>query len=83
MTQITKEDALKIAQRHNDGKELNAQQITDTLPSNCGIYNVPKNCWYVFSSYEHSRHMLCSSRLICICRLTGKIMYDGSAHDEG
>ena len=85
MAQITKEGASEIAQRHDGGKELEVFGITDTLPSNCNIYNPAKDCWFILCSYEHPEGEpgLHGSRLICVSKSTGRIVYDGSAHDEG
>ena len=82
MTEITKEKALEIVKRHNARKEFKSFSITDSLPSNCHIYNAPENCWYILTANEELL-ALSSSRLVCICKSTGKILYDGSAGDEG
>lgn len=55
--------------------------ISEILPANCRGYNLPKNCWYVLSS--SGALMLGPSRLLCIDKATGNIVYDGPAGDEG
>jgi len=58
----------------------------DRKPDNCRIYNMPSEpCWFVYAPwlYEGEGMGLRSSRVILVSKLTGKILYDGSANDEG
>ena len=55
-------------------------------PKNVYIYNMPvEPCWFVFSPWNDGKDgtMLRSSRLILVSKLSGKVLYDGSAYDEG
>lgn len=81
---IAKRKALEIAKKHNnEPRELKVYKITDTLPDNPVIeYSGFKNCWYILCAYEKPLG-LHSSRLICVSKATGKILFDGSAGDEG
>ncbi len=84
MNTITKEQALDISKKHIfDG--LEAFQVTDTLPEACRVYNAPKEgCWYIlYPSHFEPGTNIESSRLICVSKSTGQILYDGSASDEG
>ena len=82
---ITKEKAINIADEHirNDKREY---CVHDNLPTNgFGIYNQPtEDCWYVTCSFDTRGTVgLGSSRLIFVSKKTGKVLYDGSANDEG
>ena len=76
---ITVEQAVEIVRSITD-KEI--FRVAGELPGNCAVYNAPTNCWYVLCS-GNVENALTSSRLICICRDTGDVLYDGSAGDEG
>lgn len=55
-------------------------------PSNCHIYAMPKEpCWFIYVPWgdECEGSMLRSSRVILVSKQTGKVLYDGSARDEG
>lgn len=81
---ITKQRALAIAARaittHDGQLECYSQK-----PDSCGIYgiNLDQPCWYVFAPWADGMLALRSSRVMVISRLTGEILYDGSAGDEG
>lgn len=80
---INKERALEIATEHASRIVLHTFKNTDSLPSNCAVYNAPKDCWYIFCSYDPTSFDLRSSRLICVSKANGEVVYDGSANDEG
>jgi hypothetical protein len=81
---ITKQRALAIAARafipHGGQFKCYSQK-----PDSCRIYgiNTDQPCWYVYSPWADGMLALRSSRVMVISRLTGKILYDGSAGDEG
>lgn len=81
---ITKQRALEIAARvamtHGGQFKCYSQK-----PDNCRFYRIytDQPCWYVYPPNADNQIMLRSSRVIIISRLTGKILYDGSAGDEG
>lgn len=81
---ITKQRALAIAARavmpHGGRFECYSQK-----PDNCRLYgiNTDRPCWYVYPPMANNQLTLCSSRVIIISRLTGEILYNGSACDEG
>ena len=83
---ITKQHALAIAARAfppHDGQFKCYSQN----PDNCLIYcfNTDQPCWYVYVPWEDEDKVLSlrSSRVMVISRLTGDILYNGSAGDEG
>lgn len=81
---ITKQCALAIAERafiHHGGQfECYSQK-----PDSCRLYgfNTDHPCWYIYAPWADGMLALRSSRVMVISRLTGKILYDGSAEDEG
>ena len=81
---ITKQRALQIAARalapHGGQFKCYSQK-----PDSCRIYglNLDQPCWYVYPPWADGMLALRSSRVMVISRLTGKILYDGSAGDEG
>ncbi|WP_173052978.1 hypothetical protein [Candidatus Nitrotoga sp. AM1P] len=81
---ITKQCALVIAARvltpHGGQFKCYSQK-----PDSCRIYgiNTDQPCWYVYVPWEDGMLALRSSRVIVISRLTGKILFNGSAGDEG
>ena len=63
-----------------------AFQIRSGLPSNAHFYNAPDEpFWCVHAPWGDGLDSLClrNSRIILISKRSGKILYDGSAHDEG
>lgn len=83
---ITQDAALEIFQKYikQQKPSIKIYQITETLPSNCHLYNAPKeDCWYILYSLNRPINMICSSDLIAISKKTGKIVWKGSANDEG
>lgn len=80
---ITKQRALAIAAQalFRGGKF----ECYSERPSTCRIYgiNIDQPCWYIYAPWADGMHALRSSRVMVISRLTGKIIYDGSAGDEG
>lgn len=81
---IIKQRALAIAARalipHGEQFECYSQK-----PDSCRIYgiNIDQPCWYIYAPWADGMLALRSSRVMVISRLTGKILYDGSAGDEG
>jgi hypothetical protein len=81
---ITKQMALEIAQR---AFNVQKQQLNcyANMPERCHPYgiNVDEPCWYVVGPWNDGILALRSSRLVVISRVTGTILYDGDASDEG
>ena len=79
---ITKQLALAIAARalptHGGQFKCYSQK-----PDNCLIYVTwtDQPCWYVYVPCEDGILSLRSSRVMVISRLTGDILYNGSAGD--
>lgn len=79
---ITKQQAIEIVRAVAGAKLGQDVQVTDGLPPGCNPYGAPTKCWAVRFS-RGIPMMLCSSRLICISKDDGRVLYDGSADDEG
>lgn len=81
---ITKQKALGIAAR-TFANHRNQFKCYSKKPESCRIYvTYPEQpCWYVYIPSGDSPCILRNSRVIVISRLTGEILYDGSACDEG
>lgn len=86
---IGREDALKIAEKHH-GAGFELYQISHGMPNSCDVYQsgdhswAPDDVWCVLcSNHIPGKCMVGPSYAIVIHKETGKILYDGSAHDEG
>jgi hypothetical protein len=81
---LIRQKALEIATQvcKEDRKEFH---YYSKIPKNCTIYAIIPDelCWYVSDAWDDALHMLRSSRVIVISRMTGKVFYYGSAGDEG
>jgi len=79
---VGKQQALRIAQKRCTPR-LEEFQLATRKPN---IYGVPEeDCWTIYAPRQKGEEepMLGSSRIIMISRKNGKILYDGSARDEG
>jgi len=83
---ITKQMAITIAQPIFDVKACELKFHT-ARPRRTAIYmNTPAApCWWVIGPWggKDSEYFLRGSRLMVISRVTGEIIYDGDAGDEG
>ena len=82
---ISKEQALEIFRAHIATDKPQIHSITDSAP-NVNVYGgLPlEECWHILCSYQpNDPTMLTSSRLICVSKNTGRILFDGSANNEG
>jgi len=80
---VSRKKALGIA-RQVSAPPLQAFEITRSKPVNINLYNVPEDepCWYVIVPNQGSPAIQ-SSHVVVISRRTGKVLYNGSACDEG
>ena len=61
-------------------------QVSSTKPERLNIFNMPTEpCWYASVPWGDGRDgtMLRSSRAVLVCMNSGRVLYDGSAGDEG
>jgi hypothetical protein len=80
---VSREEALAIVRR-KVGEDKSVQiQVFSEMPENCRVYGLPanSNCWFVLVS--EGKNGIRPSRLICVSKEDGSIIYDGSAGDEG
>ncbi len=82
---VSKEAALGIAARAIEQASPACELICHgRKPARFAVYaSLPEPCWWVQAVPLAGGLALQSSRVIVIGRHTGKIHYDGPAHDEG
>ena len=89
---ISKQEAVEIAvnacgEAAKNGRDHSEHfECVDPFPENCRIYNMPTEpCWYIHAPWGDGLDgsMLRSSRVFLISKESGKVLYDGSANDEG
>lgn len=86
---VGKGEAARIARRAVINKQvvfppLRQFTVYDSPPVN--LYRPPSEpCWYVRAPWNDGFDglMIRSSRLIVVSKRTGRVLYDGSAFDEG
>ena len=67
-------------------KKAPAKARPDAKPEGCRIFNTPAEpCWFIRCPWSDGSEesALQSRRLVIISRMTGRILYNDSAHDEG
>lgn len=81
---ITKTMAIKIAEQVCAAPSQQFQCRT-SLHGKSPLYGVDPDepCWYVYVPWEDGLRAIRSSRVVVISRWSGKILFDGSAGDEG
>jgi hypothetical protein len=42
-----------------------------------------EDCWYVYCRMSDEETILKANRVICVSKSTGKVVWEGSANDEG
>ena len=79
---VTKEKALQIILKHLTAKMRRDIEIQDGRPDGCLLYGVPKDepCWTARIPPDIPRTG--ASRIICVNKKTGKIIYDGFTNEE-
>lgn len=77
---VGRKTALKIAKKRLCRDE-NMVSIHSRRPSNVNPYELPDEPgWFVLAA---TGLMLRNSHLIVVSKITGRVIYDGSANDEG
>jgi len=84
---IDRQKAIKIAAKASV-PDIRRFRVHETMPENIKVYmiNTPnEDCWYVFAPWGNrpDGSMLRSSHLFIISKKTGRVLYNGSANDEG
>ncbi len=78
--------AVDIARKAAASPKPEAYSVHRKKPANINVYNLPKEpSWFIFAPWGDGKDetMLRSSRLILVSKITGEVLYDGSANDEG
>ncbi len=85
---ISQEGAIKIAEKHH-GPGFELYWITHGMGC-CRVYQSAAHSWaaddvwcILCSNHPRAKGPIAASRAIVIHKETGKILYDGSAGDEG
>ena len=84
---ISRKKALRIVAKKS-GADVEELKCYDKLPNNFRLYDknsIDESSWCVSVPWMDGRDgtMLRSSRIILVSKHTGKILFDGSANDEG
>jgi hypothetical protein len=78
----TREEALEIAIEHLGEEYRDKIKVTDNLPRSRNIHMAHtkglKRCWVIHVPYPASI-TVGLGRVICICKKSGKIIFDGMA----
>ena len=83
---VSRQMAIEIARKDLTYKPGPADfKIYDKRPDNCHVYGVPDDdlCWFIYAPWGDGLAMLRSSRVVVVSKKTGKVLYSGSAQDEG
>ena len=77
---ITRSDALRIFRRRYRTPNLLIHDVGERDDDGC--YPLVPNSWFIRFSIDDAP-LIRPSRLVCISKSEGEIVYDGSAGDEG
>ena len=79
---ITRAEARRRAERHVLKWMFQGASVRDGAESGFNAYGVRRqDTWIVFKNSRVSA--LKSSDVVVVCKRTGRVLYEGSAHDEG
>jgi hypothetical protein len=82
---VSRRQAVDIARTQSTPAQ-SSFRVYGRKPGNVNIYNLPAEaCWFVFASWGDGKDgtILRSSRVLLVSKLSGKVLYDGTANDEG
>ena len=78
---ITRDEALRRFDERYRSPELRIHQVTESKPRDC--YLVAEfDAWFIRFSIDRFPGLQ-PSRILCISKSDGRILYDGTASDEG
>ncbi len=84
---LTPAEARRRAERHVLRRMFKAASVRDGAAVRLGIYNrgnwASEDAWVVYPNDWTPGTELHSSQIIVICKRTGRVLYEGSAQDEG
>jgi len=77
---ITRNEALRRFDERYRSPELEIHDVSENKPKDCYLAN--SDAWFIRFSID--RFPVCRpSRLVCVSKSDGRVLYDGSACDEG
>ena len=77
---ITREEAPQIFRKRYGGQDLKIHEITDGKPSGA-VFNRPDNVWSITFGTQISALVINeASRIVCVSKISGDIVYDGWCH---
>jgi hypothetical protein len=84
---ITRAEARRRAAQHLQGMLKGADVRDGKTMQSCGYEFsrklAGKEVWLVYANLGLPAIELRSSQIIAVCKRTGRVLYEGSAHDEG
>ena len=81
---ITPAQARRLAARHVMPAMFDGAPVRDGADVRWGFYNMRrKDVWVVFPQVERALSTVCPSSAVVVCKRTGRVLYAGSAMDEG
>ena len=81
-TFITRAEARRRASRHVLNRMFKGATVRDGVEAGHNAYNVRReNTWVVYKN--RPANGLRSSDIVVVCKRTGRVLYEGSAGDEG
>jgi len=79
---ITRAEARRLAARHVLNRIFKGAAVRDGVESCAKIYNVrQEDTWVVYKNSDDIAFK--SSAVVIMCKRTGRVLYEGSANDEG
>lgn len=79
---ITRAEARKRAARFVSKQQFDQAMVLDGAEARLNIYDwTSKDVWVVYKNHELTA--LKSSDIVIVCKRTGRVLYEGSARDEG
>ena len=82
---ITSAEARRRAERHVINQMFKGATVRDGAEVRLGIYTrsnwTGKDVWVVYKNA--GENALKSSEVVLVCKRTGRVLYEGSAYDEG
>jgi hypothetical protein len=78
---ITRGEARRRAERYVFNRMFKGATVQDIAESSGCFYNPPNDAWVVYKKPQALGFR--SSEVVLVCKHTGRVLYEGSAHDEG
>jgi hypothetical protein len=84
---ITRAEARRRAERHVLNRMFKGATVRDGAKSRWCVYDptgklAGREVWLVYKNPDNPLELK-SASIIAVCKRTGRVLYEGSAHDEG